>query len=79
MKLTDGKRIIEIEMRVGNGPDWSADFFTAGALQYDETKDAYIVPDLDYCIDQARDWETSQGECADDTPNPDNIVIVTEL
>ena len=38
MKLTDGKKTIDIQMKVwdkydgGYGPDWSRDFFDAGCL-----------------------------------------------
>ena len=60
MKLNDGKKVAEITMRVWNGsgcgPDWSIDFFEAGGLSYDEESDCFTVPDVDYCIDQAKDW-----------------------
>ena len=36
-------------------PDWSNDFF-------DGAKD---VPDVDYCIEQARDWENGEGDYYD--------------
>lgn len=41
MKLTDGKRTVEIIMMEWNGnrwnPDWSMDFFAAGKLANDKT------------------------------------------
>ena len=56
MKLTDGKKTVEIELKNDNGIDWSAEFFEAGALEYDEAQDTYMVDDVQYCIDQAIDY-----------------------
>ena len=62
MKLTDGKKTIEIQMKVwdkyngGYGPDWSLDFFDAGCLHLDEETEVYTVQDVDYCIEQANEW-----------------------
>lgn len=62
MKLTDGKKTIDIQMKVwdkydgGYGPDWSQDFFDAGCLPYDDETGAYTVQDVDYCIEQANEW-----------------------
>lgn len=59
MKMTDGKNTINIEMKVWEdtkySPDFSNDFFDAGCLNRDEN-DFYIVKDIDYCIDQAKEW-----------------------
>lgn len=83
MKLTDGKRTVEIRMCVWQdssySPDWSADFFEAGGLYYDDEKDTYTVQDVDYCIDQAIDWRDSKGDFADDEPNENNAVFVDEI
>ena len=60
MKITDGKRTVEIRMMVWENnnysPDWAEDFFNAGLLNYDEDTDAYTVADINYCIEQAREW-----------------------
>lgn len=73
MKMTDGKRTIDIRMKVWNGsgydPDWSIDFFDAGSLPRNEDG-VYVVDDVDYCIDQAREWEAE---------DEDNDVFVEEL
>ncbi len=83
MRLTDGNKIIDIEMKVWQGtgyaPDWSMDFFGTSDLPYDEKKDAYIVKDVQYCIEQAYDWRDSQGDYNGDEPNPDNTVVVEEI
>lgn len=48
MKITDGKRTVEINIMTWNGagcgPDWAGEYFNAGALPYDEEKDAYFKP-----------------------------------
>lgn len=83
MKITDGKKTVEIRMMVwesnGYSPDWSLDFFEAGSLPYDELTDTYTVDDVNYCIDQAHDWQHSEGDYRDDIPNENNCVWVDEL
>ena len=79
-RLTDGRKIAEITMNVWDGtgytPDFSLDFFEVGALPYDEKMDAYVVDDVDYCVEYAMDWKNSKGDFYDDEPNPDNNVDV---
>ncbi len=76
MKMTDGKKTVEITMKVWNdfntgySPDWSNDFFNAGILPYDEDEDFFIVDDVDYCIEQAEEWEAE---------DENNAVFVDEL
>ena len=73
MRLYDGKKVVNIEMRVWNGngydPDWSEDFFEAGCLVYNEMVNVYYVFDVNYCIDAANEW-------ADEDDN--NYVFVEE-
>ncbi len=73
MKLHDNEKSVEIRMMnwTGNGytPDWSEDFFEAGGLEYDEDSDSYQVDSVDYCIEQAQDWQQGIGDyqvCAQD-------------
>ena len=79
-RLIDGKKIAEIEMMVWEGsgynPDWSHDFYEVGNLEYDAELDAYKVADVDYSIDQARDWRKSTGDFSDNEPNENNTVFV---
>lgn len=64
MKMSDMTRTVDIKMQVWEGtgyqPDWSYDFFEAGALPLVDDEIRY-VPDVEYCIDAAREWE-SDGE-----------------
>ena len=85
MKLTDGKKVVEIRMQVWNGggyePDWSQDFFEAGGLPTDDATGASVVDDVDYCIEQAQDWANKRGDDAEVAPwegNQEGFVFVTE-
>lgn len=77
-RLFDGERIAEITMRDWDKntneatPDWSADFFEVGGLEYDEEHNAYKVEDVDYCLEMAEDWSRADGDFSDDAV-PENI------
>ncbi len=82
-RLTDGKTVVEITMNewTGDGytPDWSHDFFEVGGLEYDEATNTYKVEDVEYCIEQARDWQNAVGdfrEYEDDVDTSDRNVDV---
>lgn len=70
MKLTDGKRTVEITIMMWEKdhytPDSSIDFFDAGSLPFDADADAYVVKDVEYCIEQAHDWQKGIGDYYDD-------------
>lgn len=88
MKLTDGKKTVEIKIQRWNGsgydPDWSADYFTAGSLPYNEETDTYTVEDVDYCIETANE-ASEDGACGKYDENGDLVrdedmfVFVEEL
>lgn len=62
MRLTDGERIVEINLYEKDSTvDMSQEYFHAGNLQYDEETDTYKVEDVDYCIDAAR-WQEESEE-----------------
>lgn len=68
MKMTDGKKTVEITMKVWNdflvsyGPDFSYVFFDAGALPFIDDQETHIVSDVDYCIDAALEWEAENED-----------------
>lgn len=82
MKLTDGRMMVEIVMKVwskdsGNwGCDISDDFF-ADAREYDEG--AAVVEDVTYCIEMARDWESGTGDYYDLPDDEERAVIVDDI
>lgn len=69
-RLTDGKKTVDIRMMIWDGsgytPDWSNDFFEVGGLTYDEEAEAYVVEDVDSCIECAEDWKECRGDFQDD-------------
>lgn len=84
--LIDNNKAVEISIREwdeenpGYCPDWSADFFEVGGLEtVDNPEIAYIVDDVDYCIEQANDMVAGEGDFTEDGPQPNQVVDVTEL
>lgn len=84
--LVDNNKAVEISIREWDeentqyGPDWSADFFEVGGLKtVDDPEFAYIVDDVDYCIEYANDMVAGVGDFAEDGPQPNQVVDVTEL
>ena len=67
MKITDGKKTVEIKIQRWNGsgydPDWSIDYFSAGSPPYNEATDTYTVDDVAYCIDMANAAD-EEGACS---------------
>lgn len=83
IKLMDSKRIIEITMQeyvFGQyRPDWSNDFFEVGFLPYDDEHNAYIVDDVDCCIDRALDWKHARDDFQEDIEiNPDDRMVMVD-
>ena len=87
--LIDNNKAVEITIREWNeenpgyAPDWSADFFEVGNLETrfadDSMEPAYIVDDVDYCIEQANDMVAGEGDFAEGGPQSNQTVDVTEL
>lgn len=54
MKMTDGRKTIEIQIKKWDGTQYgacfAADFFE---VPYNSELDAYVVDDVDYCINYA--------------------------
>lgn len=83
MQITDGKKTIDIEMKIWNGsgydPDWSRDFFEG--LEYNEDEDTYIAENVDDCVSAANAWAAGEGDYSDDTFSDvsDRFVFVYEV
>ena len=75
-KFTDNTRTVQISMTdKSTGCDWEHDFFQVGSLSYDEEKEAYIVDDVDYLIDQAKDYIAGTGDFAYETPGSETSTL----
>lgn len=84
-RLTDGTRTIEIYMGewtgTGYSPDWAYEFFQDGHAKYIEEEDAYLVQDIDYCIDQALDCKYGVGDYRPDNGepvDPDKLTVIVD-
>ena len=54
--------------------------FSVGIMEFvDGLEDAYVVDDVDYCIEQAKDMVAGVGDFAVDGPQPNQFVDVTVL
>ena len=61
-------RMADITMTGINGVNWEASFFNVGSLPYDEETDTYEVEDIDYLLEQVRDYCHHDGDFADLKP-----------
>lgn len=84
-RLTDNAKTVDIAMThwTGSGysPDWSQDFFAVGGLELAEDGISYIVPDVDYCVSCAQDWENGcwDGDEDADPAEIENRCVTVEI
>lgn len=84
--LVDKHKAVEITMEYFDD-DWDErwvditdDFFADGNLHCTVTgTDVIIVDDVDYCIDQARDWEARRMDYSFDSTEFERMVIVRDI
>lgn len=84
MKMTDGKKLVEVTMKIWNGsgygPDWANEFFETAGLEFDSEVDAFMVNDVDYCIEQMEDWKNCANDYIDDEdPDGNRYVDAVKL
>lgn len=81
MKMTDGKKLVEVTMKIWNGsgygPDWANEFFETAGLEFDGEVDAFMVNDVDYCIEQMEDWKNCVNDYIDDEDPDGNRYVDT--
>lgn len=73
MKMTDGKRLVEITARVWSNGQYSQDL-SVGLLidgSFEHGQGAYKVDSVDDVIDYAFDWQNCTGDFVEDE-DPDN-------
>lgn len=85
IRLIDDNKVVGIsilewdEERMQYGSDMAADFFDVGGLEtVSEPEFAYVVDNVDYCIEEANDMVAGEGDFAGE-PQPDLFVDVTKL
>lgn len=83
MKMTDGKKLVEVTMKIWNGsgygPDWANEFFETAGLEFDGEVDAFMVNDVDYCIEQMEDWKNCANDYIDDEDPDGNRYVDTVM
>jgi hypothetical protein len=89
MKLTDGTHTVEIEMLTWDddkkqyiGDDYAPYFFDdAGFFRDADDEPVWSVEDVNYCIEQAKDWEKCRGDFWDNevAEGEERVVRVTEV
>lgn len=74
IRLTDGYATVTVEMKTWDErnqcytPDRAGEFFDVGGLPIDCFRHAYLVKDVNYCLDQARDSMLHMGDFYDGFP-----------
>lgn len=74
IRLTDGYATVTVEMKTWDErnqcytPDRAPEFFDVGGLPIDYFRQAYVVEDVNYCLDQARDSILHMGDFYDGFP-----------
>lgn len=83
IRLTDGIATVVIEMTHWDEyaehytPDWAGDFFDVRSLIVDLEEQAYVVNDVNWCINQAKDCLRHAGDYYDGFPgNPGDCLFV---
>ena len=61
-------RTADITMTGINSVNWEASFFNVGSLPFNEETDTYEVEDIDYLLEQVRDYCHHDGDYADLKP-----------
>lgn len=82
MKMTDGRKMVEITMKVWNmetsgwGCDISNDFFE-DVREFDNG--VAVVADVDYCVEAAEDWENGTGDYYDLPDDQERMISVEDI
>lgn len=79
MLITDGNKVVEIEIRAmeddyRKGQDITGDLIIDDGYKYNRDLDMWIIGDVDFCVDQVKDMVYGQGDWVDDGPM-DNVEL----
>ena len=71
MLITDGRKVVEIEIRAieddyRKGQDITKDLILDDGYTYDRVTDMWIIGDVDFCVEQVKDMMDGKGDWADD-------------
>lgn len=84
MLITDGKKVVEIEIRTieddfSRGQDITADLIIDDGWDYNRDLDMWIIGDVDYCISQVKDLMDGKGDWADEDPILDAELTINPI
>lgn len=73
MLITDGRKVVEIEIRAmeddyRKGQDITGDLIIDDGYEYNRDLDMWIIDDVDYCVEQVKDMVDGQGDWLYDGP-----------
>ena len=84
MLITDGRKVVEIEIRTieddfRRGQDITADLIIDDDYTYNRDLDMWIIGDVDYCITQVKDMMDGKGDWADEDPILDAELTINPI
>lgn len=84
MLITDGRKVVEIEIRAmeddyRKGQDITGDLIIDDGYEYNRDLDMWIIGDVDYCISQVKDMMNGEGDWADDGPILDADLTINPI
>lgn len=84
MLITDGRKVVEIEIRAmeddyRKGQEITGDLIIDDGYEYNRDLDMWIIDDVDYCISQVKDMMDGKGDWADDGPILDADLTINPI
>lgn len=85
MLITDGRKVVEIEIRAidnetyRRGQDITADMIVDNGWKHDEVTDMWIIGDVDFCVEQVKDMVDGKGDWLDDGPMEDVELTINPI
>lgn len=84
MLITDGKKVVEIEIRAmeddyRKGQDITENLIIDDGYEYNRDLDMWIIGDVDYCVSQVKDMMNGEGDWADDGPILDADLTINPI
>lgn len=84
MLITDGRKVVEIEIRTieddfRRGQDITKDLIIDDDYTYNRVIDMWIIDDVDYCISQVKDMMDGKGDFADEDPILDAELTINPI
>lgn len=84
MLITDGRKVVEIEIRAieddyRRGQDITEDLIIDDGYTYNRDLDMWIIGDVDFCVEQVKDMVDGQGDWLYDGPMTDVELTINPI